>query len=128
MPDDEAVRIFLEFERVESAIKGQCLPAVPTLQFYGTVSFATPPHDYVTALIMWVKVHPHLNELAQIQNKVSLGSLWGYITNVAQQPSRVPSAPREPGLHHNSQKAGHAQLMGRAIGSIESNEKQCITA
>lgn len=23
--DDEAVRIFLEFERVESAIKGQCL-------------------------------------------------------------------------------------------------------
>lgn len=26
VPDDEAVRIFLEFERVESAIKGQCLP------------------------------------------------------------------------------------------------------
>lgn len=25
VPDDEAVRIFLEFERVESAIKGQCL-------------------------------------------------------------------------------------------------------
>lgn len=24
VPDDEAVRIFLEFERVESAIKGQC--------------------------------------------------------------------------------------------------------
>lgn len=28
--DDEAVRIFLEFERVESAIKGQCF-LVPTV-------------------------------------------------------------------------------------------------
>lgn len=28
--DDEAVRIFLEFERVESAIKGQCLLVAPS--------------------------------------------------------------------------------------------------
>lgn len=28
VPDDEAVRIFLEFERVESAIKGQYLAVV----------------------------------------------------------------------------------------------------
>ncbi|MEQ2194932.1 Splicing factor 45, partial [Xenoophorus captivus] len=34
VPDDEAVRIFLEFERVESAIKGQYLPVVTTVLLF----------------------------------------------------------------------------------------------
>lgn len=139
MPDDEAVRIFLEFERVESAIKGQyslllsaipgiglnswdicirpcCLQASQELEELPRCALVHNESDClrhfhfhlnngfqsayvgdcftscnsialflflslflgggrnhcITALIMWVKMCPILNELAQIRNKVRL--------------------------------------------------------
>lgn len=103
--DDEAVRIFLEFERVESAIKGQWRPAdnkvllqpppprearFSLLCLLGSrevgAAPSASPNYCVTALII-------LMGSAQIGNQVRLGSPRRYITRG---PGNLAASPQRP--------------------------------
>lgn len=150
--DDEAVRIFLEFERVESAIKGQCvhmehygdkkqpilsqrLITEPHLLSLIRIAFLNIKHLYfvflfftaklyiiatssssccISALIMWVKMCPLLNGLAQISNQVRLGPLRCYITHG---PATQPS-PGGTALTSELSKAG--QTIKEQYGGLQS--------
>lgn len=151
VPDDEAVRIFLEFERVESAIKGQCVhmehsgdkkqdqlenadwrtpssvayqicisrhkaPVFFFLFFTAKLYIiATSSSSYcISALIMWVKMCPLLNGLAQISNQVRLGPLRCYITHG---PATQPS-PGGTALTSELSKAG--QTIKEQYGELQS--------
>lgn len=120
--DDEAVRIFLEFERVESAIKGRYFLVVLCTnqqfclvedQLYVIASLSS--FHCITALIMWVKVCPILNGLAKIRNKVRLPAvlhhMWPSNPAVSLRPRQncaYITAPRKQGRHSKNDMEGRS--------------------
>lgn len=131
VPDDEAVRIFLEFERVESAIKGERTRPTPRRRRIQhplggrrgrplLPSFiSTFPNglilslDCVTALIMWANARPP--------------SKWAG-------PDRKPGETRVPaGLHHTwpsypvSPAFQSSESRTDAQGGIQSCSIDCLS-